>query len=149
MKVGELLPHFNLPDQDWNNLSSDDLIGKPSVIYFYPKDDTPGCVRQACSFRDQYEVFKEIGAEVVGISSDTPEIHRNFQSKHNLPYRLLSDKDDLIRKKFKVPTNLFGLIPGRVTFIFDESGCLIHRFNSQMQAERHIEEALNALKAIH
>ena len=146
MKVGELLPHFNLPDQDWNNLSSDDLIGKPSVIYFYPKDDTPGCVRQACSFRDQYEVFKEIGATVVGVSSDTPEQHRKFQSKYRLPYRLLSDLRGELRQKFNVESHLLGLIPGRETFVFDAKGKLVHRFNSQLKTEQHILEAIDALK---
>lgn len=146
MNVGDNIPSFSLPDQDWNTLQSDELIGKPCVIYFYPKDDTPGCTRQACSFRDQFETFRDMGAEVVGVSSDTPEEHRKFQEKYRLPYRLLSDSKGELRKKFKVPTAFFGLIPGRVTYVFDREGKLIDQFNSQSRAERHITKAIQLLE---
>lgn len=146
MKVGELLPDFVLIDQDLNDLSSTELLGSPCVIYFYPKDDTPGCTRQACSFRDQFEAFNDLGATVVGVSSDTPEQHRKFQSKHRLPYRLLSDLKGELRQKFNVESHLLGLIPGRETFVFDAKGKLVHRFNSQLKAEQHILEAIDALK---
>ncbi len=145
MNLGDPLPSFTLPDQDWNDLNSDQLLGHPCVLFFYPKDDTPGCVRQACSFRDQFAIFQDKGAEVIGISSDTPEVHRKFQEKYRLPYRLLSDKKGDLRKKFGVEASLLGLLPRRSTFIFDESGKLIHKFRSQLQAEKHIEEAIKAL----
>lgn len=148
MKVGDPLPEFSLPDQDWNQVSTDDLIGRPCVVYFYPKDDTPGCTRQACTFRDQYEQFLELGAKVVGVSSDSPEDHRRFQEKYNLPYCLLSDQNGSLRDKFEVPSNLLGLVPGRVTFIFDRNGRLIHQFKSQTRAEKHIHEALLALQRL-
>jgi len=146
LKVGELLPEFVLIDQDLNDLSSKELLGFPCVIYFYPKDDTPGCTRQACSFRDQFEAFNDLGATVVGVSSDTPEQHRKFQSKYRLPYRLLSDLRGELRQKFNVESHLLGLIPGRETFVFDAKGKLVHRFNSQLKTEQHILEAIDALK---
>ncbi|GAB5538011.1 MAG: peroxiredoxin [Salibacteraceae bacterium] len=148
MRIGDHIPDFTLPDQDWNNVSTLDLIGDPLVIYFYPKDDTPGCTKQACSFRDQYHVFEEAGATVLGVSSDTPEEHRSFQSKHRLPFKLLSDKKGNLRKKFGVESHLLGLIPGRETFIFDKSGKLVHRFNSQTRATQHITEAIEALQEV-
>lgn len=145
MKLGEKIPDFTLVDQDLNNLSSVDLIGAPCVIYFYPKDDTPGCTKQACTFRDQYSAFDDLGATVVGVSKDSPEQHRAFQEKYHLPYRLLSDSAGKLRKKFGVESSLMGLLPGRETFVFDAKGELIHKFNSQMKTEQHIQEALNAL----
>jgi peroxiredoxin Q/BCP len=148
MKIGDKIPEFTLPDQDWNNLSHDDLIGSPFVIYFYPKDDTPGCTKEACSFRDAYEEFSDAGARVIGVSADSPEDHRNFKEKHNLPFDLLSDTQRSLQKAFDVPTNFFGLLPGRVTYIFDQKGVLIQKFSSQLKTERHVEESLKALEAL-
>ncbi len=145
MRIGDNIPDFTLVDQDLNNLKATDLMGQPCVIYFYPKSDTPGCTKQACSFRDQYAEFGHLGATVVGVSSDSPEEHRSFQNKHRLPYRLLSDPQGKLRKKFGVESNLLGLIPGRETFVFDAKGELIHKFNSQLKFEQHIQEALAAL----
>ena len=116
------------------------------MIYFYPKDDTPGCTKQACTFRDQFAEFEDFGATVVGVSNDSPEQHRSFQEKHRLPYRLLSDQNGKLRKKFGVESSLLGLIPGRETFIFNAKGELIHKFNSQLKMEQHIQEALKALE---
>jgi thioredoxin-dependent peroxiredoxin len=148
MKVGDTIPDFALPDQDWNTLKSEDLLGKPIVVYFYPKDDTPGCTKQACTFRDQFAIFQELGAQVIGVSGDSPEVHRKFQEKYRIPFRLLSDLKGELRKKFEVSTTLFGLLPGRVTFVFDTDGKLVHTFNSNTKAERHITEAIEALKSL-
>ncbi len=145
MKPGEQIPSFKLPDQDWNDLSSESLLGEPFVIYFYPKDDTPGCTRQACAFRDHFEEFQDQHVRVIGISADTPEEHRRFKEKHNLPFTLLSDPEKKTHKLFNVGTNLFGLIPGRVTYVFDAEGKLVHTFSSQMHVERHVKESLEAL----
>ena len=145
MKIGDTIPDFTLLDQDLNSLKSIDLLGFPCVIYFYPKDNTPGCTRQACSFRDQFAEFKDLGATLVGVSNDTPEQHRIFQKRHRLPYRLLSDPKGIVRKKFGVESNLMGLLPGRETFVFDSGGELIHKFNSQLKTEQHTHEALAAL----
>lgn len=147
MKVGEPLPDFKLPDQDWNDLKSDELIGEPFVIYFYPKDDTPGCTKQACAFRDHFADFEDHGVRVIGVSPDTPEAHRRFKEKYNLPFTLLSDTNRSVQKAFGVSSSLFGLLPGRVTFVFDEQGRLIHEFSSHVNMEKHVEESLEAISA--
>jgi peroxiredoxin Q/BCP len=125
------------------------LLGRKNiVIYFYPKDNTAGCTREACNFRDQYEVFKESGAEVIGISSDSVKSHTNFANKHNLNFILLSDQQGKVRKLFGVPANFFGLIQGRVTYIVNKEGKVVHIFNSQLNIDKHISEALKVLKKI-
>jgi len=145
--VGSTIPEFSLLDQNGKLFDINSVLGKKNiVIYFYPKDDTPGCTAQACSFRDQFEVFKEVDAEIIGISSQSVESHKDFALKHRLPFTLLSDHGNKIRKMFGVPTNFLGLVPGRVTYIADKSGKVIYVFNSQMQATKHVEEALRILK---
>ena len=147
--VGSHVPTFVLPDQNGNPFDISTVIGKKNlVIYFYPKDDTPGCIKEGCKFRDEYEAFKEADAEVIGISSDDAESHRKFAEKYRLPYTLLCDTEGRVRKLFDVPSTLFGLIPGRVTYVVDKRGIVIHIFDSQSQAERHIDEALKALKGL-
>jgi peroxiredoxin Q/BCP len=147
--VGSKVPDFNLLDQNGNLFRIKDLLGAHNlVIYFYPKDDSPGCTKQACSFRDQYEVFKEEDAVIIGISSQSPASHKEFEKKYNLNYTLLSDNEDKVRKLFGVPTNLFGLIPGRVTYIVNKKGEVVYIFNSQLQAQQHVTEAIRILKGI-
>ena len=145
LSIGDSLPAFKLKDQNDAWFSSEQLNGKAAVIYFYPKDDTPGCTKEACSFRDQFEAFSDLGAAVIGISSDSPASHKKFATKYRLPFTLLSDSNKELRKAFGVPTNLLGLIPGRVTYIFSKEGKLIHIFNSQTNAEKHVDEALKFL----
>jgi len=145
--VGSTIPSFELPDQYGNLVNVAESIGKNNlVIYFYPKDDTPGCTAEACSFRDQFEVFRDSGAEVFGISSDSIEKHRNFAEKHHLPFKLLSDVNKKVRKLFGVPSDFLGLLPGRVTYIIDKSGVARYVFNSQFNAEKHVVEALEMIK---
>ena len=115
------------------------------MIYFYPKDNTPGCTTQACSFRDQYQDFQDLGAEVIGISGDTEDSHDKFAQKHNLPFILLSDSKKKIRNIFGVPTHFFGLLPGRVTYIIDKEGKVVSVFDS-IKANIHIEHALETVK---
>ena len=147
IKVGSKIPSFTLPDQEGDMFSVDSVIGKKNlVIYFYPKDDTPGCTKEACTFRDQYEDFSDADALVVGISSDDVESHRKFAGKYNLPFTLLSDEGGKIRKLFGVPSSFLGMMPGRVTYIVNKKGEVIHIFNSQLNAEKHIKEALEALE---
>ena len=147
LEVGSHIPDFSLPDQDGNIFNLNSVLGKKNlVIYFYPKDDSPGCTREACYFRDQFEVFKEYDAEVIGISGQSVESHKKFAQKYNLTYILLSDQGNKLRKKFGVPTDLFGFLPGRVTYVIDKTGTVIHSFNSQIQATRHVDEALSILK---
>ena len=149
IKIGSSIPAFTLPDQNGNLFDINSVLGKKNlVIYFYPKDDSPGCTKEACSFRDQFEVFKEANALIIGISGQSVESHKEFAEKHRLSFTLLSDEGDKIRKQFGVPTNLLGLLPGRVTYIADKTGKVIYILNSQMQSTKHVDEALRILKEL-
>tara|TARA_R110002124_G_scaffold16797_7_gene71163 strand:+ start:1495 stop:1953 length:459 start_codon:yes stop_codon:yes gene_type:complete len=148
LKIGDSIPSFKAKDTNGDDFDSQNLVGhKPLVIYFYPKDNTPGCTTQACSFRDQYEDFKDLGAEVIGISSDSVESHQKFSKQYKLPFILLSDPDKKIRKLFGVPSGMFGLLPGRVTYVTDKKGKIIMVFDSMM-ASKHIPKALEAVKKL-
>lgn len=148
LKVGDQIPHFSATDTNGNLFESSTVIGtKPVVIYFYPKDNTPGCTAQACSFRDQYQDFTDIGAEVIGISSDNQKSHEKFSKQYNLPFILLSDNKKTIRNLFGVPTGLLGLLPGRVTYVADKNGIIKMIFDS-MLATKHIPKALEAIKKL-
>ncbi|MBV9228536.1 MAG: peroxiredoxin [Chloroflexi bacterium] len=148
VQVGDLAPDFSLPDKSGAAARLSDLLGKKAIVlYFYPKDNTPGCTTEACAFRDSYEAFKDAGAEVIGISSDSAASHEQFATKHRLPFILLSDADDAVRKRYGVPAT-FGLLPGRVTYIIDQQGVVRHIFSSQFTPEKHITEALKTLQAL-
>ncbi|HJQ29628.1 MAG TPA: peroxiredoxin [Rubrobacter sp.] len=143
-----MAPLFTLPSQAGEMVSLEDFLGrKPVVLYFYPKDDTPGCKREACAFRDDYEQFGGLDAEVVGISSDSVESHRRFAENHGLPFTLLSDEGGKVRRLYGV-RNTLGLLPGRVTYVIDREGVVRHVFSSQLAASRHVEEALGALREL-
>ena len=146
LQVGDKIPNFTAKDNDGNIFDSASIVGKkPVVFYFYPKDNTPGCTAQACSFRDQYEDFKDLGAEVIGISSDSIASHEKFIQKYKLPFILLSDSDKKIRSLFGVKPDLFGLLPGRVTYVADKNGIIQLVFDS-LSATNHIPRALNSIK---
>jgi peroxiredoxin Q/BCP len=146
VKVGDEAPDFTLPSQKGENITLSQFLGKKNVVlYFYPKDESRGCTREACEFRDKYEVFKDLGAEVIGVSSDDVESHESFTAKHNLPFILLSDNDKKVRELYGVPST-FGVIPGRVTYIIDKVGVVRHVFSSQFQPKKHITEAIDILK---
>ena len=146
--VGDLVPSFSLKDQSGNTFDLDEYIGKTAmVIYFYPKDDTPGCTKEACSFRDSYEAFTDKNIKVIGISSDDVESHKNFAAKYNLPFTLLADTESEVRALFGVKANAFGLIPGRVTYVVDKKGEIIFMYDSQLKAAKHIEESIKAIDA--
>ncbi len=141
-------PDATFTREDGTTVSLKDLIGKKTlVLYFYPKDDTPGCTAEACSFRDSYEDFVAAGAEVVGVSSDGTDSHQAFKSKHRLPFTLLSDLKGEAAKAMGVKKT-FGLLAGRVTFVIDRQGVVQHRFDSQLRATKHVEEALAIVKAL-
>jgi len=149
IKIGSHIPSFTLPDQNGKLFDINSVIGEKNlVIYFYPKDDSRGCTAQACAFRDQFEVFSEANAVIIGISGQSVESHKEFAEKHRLGFTLLSDAGNKIRKLFGVPTNLLGLLPGRVTYVADKSGKVIYTFNSQLQSEKHVDEALKILKGL-
>lgn len=148
LKVGDTVPVFSAKDSNENDFESNSVVGiKPVVFYFYPKDNTPGCTAQACSFRDQYEDFKDLGAEVIGISSDSIASHKKFAKQYRLPFILLSDNDKKIRNLFGVKTSLLGLLPGRVTYVVDKEGVIQMIFDSVM-ATSHITKALEKIKKI-
>jgi peroxiredoxin Q/BCP len=146
LQVGDKVPHFSAIDTNANVFQSDTVVGKKAfVIYFYPKDDTRVCTEQACSFRDQYEDFKALGSEVIGVSSDSAKSHQKFTKQYKLPFILLSDSDKKLRRLFGVPNDLLGLIPGRVTYVIDKEGIVQLVFNS-MLGKIHIKKALEILK---
>jgi len=148
VKVGDRAPEFALPDRTGKTIRLSDYRGrKPVVLYFYPKDDTPGCTKEACAFRDQYQDFQDAGAEVIGVSSDSEVAHGKFTEKYRLPFTLVSDRGGSVRKQFGVPATL-GLLPGRVTYVIDRDGTVRHVFNSQFQATQHVAEALQALRGL-
>ncbi len=147
VQVGDSAPDFTLSTQSGASVSLGAFLGKKVIVlYFYPRDNTSVCIDEACAFRDSYQGFKDAGAEVLGISSDSVESHRHFAAANRLPFILLSDVDGLVRKRYEVPT-AFGL-PGRVTYVIDRQGIVRHIFFSQFTSSRHVTEALQALQAL-
>ena len=147
VKIGDPAPDFELPSQSGESVRLSDFRGKKSVVlYFYPKDHTPGCTVEARTFRDSYQVFKDQGAEVIGVSSDSVDSHRKFSQDCNLPFILLSDKAGAVREEFGVPSTLW-VLPGRVTYIIDAEGTVRHIFSSQ-RPKQHVGEAMKILKSI-
>jgi len=149
MKIGERVPSFELPDQTGAVVRFDDALGKgPIVLFFYPKDETPICTAEACSFRDAYAEFSAAGAAVFGISSDDVASHKKFAEKHQLPYRLLADVGGKVRSSLKVPRGLLGLSEGRVTYILDREGIVRHAHEATLQAQAHVDEAIAMVKRL-
>ena len=148
VKAGDHAPEFALKSQEGEVVRLSDLLARgPAVVYFYPKDNTPGCTAEAGAFRDGYAKFGELGAEVVGISSDSVDSHKGFASDCRLPFKILSDGDGAVRKRYGVPSSM-GLLPGRVTYVIDRGGVVRRVFSSQLHATRHVEEALKSLRSI-
>jgi thioredoxin-dependent peroxiredoxin len=146
--VGSKAPDFTLPSQSSQMVSLKDFLGsKPVVLFFYPKDDTPVCAKQACAFRDEHEEFGKLDAEVIGISSDSVDSHRSFVARYDLPFTLLSDEGEKLRRLYGA-SGTFGLFPGRVTYVIDKEGVVRHLFSSQLGVEQHVQEALEALQSI-
>ncbi|HLZ25649.1 MAG TPA: peroxiredoxin [Ktedonobacterales bacterium] len=146
--VGDLAPDFALPAHAGEEVRLSAYRGKRVVVlYFYPKDETPGCTAEACAFRDSYEVFTEAGAEVIGISSDSVESHDGFAAHHRLPFVLVSDQGGAVRKQYQVPST-FGLLPGRVTYVIDQQGIVRYMFAQQLNAAQHVREALRVVREL-
>ena len=146
LKQGDLIPLFTLPDQDGNLFSIQEHIGRQALlIYFYPKDDSPGCTREACSIRDNFAKFSELNCRVIGISADDAVSHKSFINNYNLPFTLLSDNDGKIRKLFGVKPAIPGILAGRKTFLVDLDGRISHIFEYQYRPKKHVFEALKAL----
>jgi peroxiredoxin Q/BCP len=145
IKIGDIAPNFTISDQDGKPFTLSSLRGKVVVLYFYPKDFTSGCTKEACHFRDAYEDFTEAGAEVVGVSSDSPQSHRKFRDAYLLPFSLLSDENGDIKKLYGVSGHL---LPARITFVIDKDGVVRHDFSSKIDMKAHVDEALKVLKTL-
>jgi peroxiredoxin Q/BCP len=147
LQVGDRAPDFSLPDQNGQLVSLSQFAGRPVVLYFYPKDDTPGCTAEACAFRDQYSVFQEAGAVIIGVSGDSVADHQKFATKHNLPFLLISDQGSSLRKAYGVPSTLF-VLPGRVTYVIDQKGIIRLLFNSMLDFAGHVDQALQVIQGL-
>ncbi|MBC8085173.1 MAG: peroxiredoxin [Hymenobacter sp.] len=146
LQIGDTAPDFSLKTTTGATFRLADQRGKRAIVlYFYPKDDTPGCTAEACSFRDQYQDFQDLGAEVVGVSSDSEASHQKFTRKHRLPFPLLADAGGQVRRRYEVPRALLGILPGRVTFVIDQGGVIRYIFNSMNRATDHVATARQVL----
>ena len=148
LKVGDPIPSFELFDQQGNTFKSADHIGTPLVIFFYPKDHTPGCTAQACSFRDHESEFADAGALVVGVNSGSVDQHSGFSEKYNLNFPVLSDPDHIVRKSFGSPGLLFTQVADRVTYVTDKDHNVAYIFKSLLLATSHVSESLNFIKSL-
>ncbi len=145
LKVGDRVPEFSAVDATGKLFESQSHIGKKVVIiYFYPKDDTPQCTAQACGFRDHFSEFQNLDIEIIGISADDESSHQKFIQKYNLPFVLLSDPDNAIRNLFGVPSRLFGLLAGRVTYLVDKDGIIQEIFDNWI-GKKHVARMLDKM----
>lgn len=147
LSVGKTAPDFTLPSSGGGPVTLSDFRNKKVVVvYFYPKDETGGCTKESCTFRDKYQDFKDAGAEVIGISSDSVESHKGFASHYSLPFTLVSDEGGKLRKTWGVPGAL--MFPGRVTYVIDKEGKVCMMFNSATEPEKHVQMALDMVKKL-
>lgn len=144
-EIGDSLPDFSLKNQDGVLIHSQDWIGEPVVVYFYPGDFTPVCTAQACSFRNQFDDFKAYKVRVIGISHDDVASHQKFAKKNKLPFDILSDTENTVQDLFEVPKGVFGLLSGRVTYVFDAKGKLVLQYKADLRAKEHVKKALKAI----
>jgi peroxiredoxin Q/BCP len=148
VRVGDLAPDFTLPTQTGEPVTLSEFRGdKVVVLYFYPQDDTPGCTREACAFRDSYDVFAEAGAQVLGVSQDSVGSHSRFAEKYGLPFVLLSDEGGTVRQTYGVVPTL-GVLGGRVTFVIDREGVVRHAFSSVTRMGAHVDGALAVVRQL-
>lgn len=149
LRPGATAPDFELPDAAGKPVRLSQYRGNNAVVvYFYPKDDTGVCTKQACSFRDDFAKFRSAGAVILGISEDSTESHTAFSAKYSLPFPLLSDKGGRVRKLFGVGRK-FGVLPERVTFVIDREGVIRHVYSALFESDKHVEVALAALATPH
>lgn len=152
LNVGDLAPQFNLPCDGNSTIHSSHLLGKKIVIYFYPKDDTPGCTKEACGFRDFSSDFADAGTVILGISKDAPKSHDKFKKKYDLPFHLLSDEDAQVCQAYGVwvEKSLYGktyMGIERATFLIDSRGTIC-RIWRDVKIARHVDEVLEAARSI-
>lgn len=145
LRVSDKAPDFTgISDSGEKITLSEKLKEGPVVLYFYPKDETPGCVAEACAFRDRWEDVRKLGATILGVSSDSAESHKKFKANRNLQFTLIADEDKQIRKAYGATGTL---IPSRITFVIDKQGTIREVYNSQLNASNHVEVALKSLKS--
>ena len=147
LAIGDRLPDFNLEDQDGEQRSSASVQGRWLVLFFYPKDDTPGCTAEACSFRDNTSSFAALNADIWGVSGDDAVSHRRFAERHSLSFPLLCDRNNALRRQMGVPKAL-GMLPGRVTYVVDPTGVIRHMFSNLLDGPAHVREAERVLKEL-
>ena len=152
LEVGDRAPAFKLKNQDGEIISLSDLKGKPVVLYFYPKDDTSGCTKEACNFRDEFPKFGKLNAEIIGISADSVDSHKKFADKHKIPFNLLADEKKEIVEKYGVwkEKNMYGrkyMGIERTTFIIDANG-KISKIFPKVKVDGHNQEVMDALKEL-
>ena len=146
--VGSKAPDFELLSQTGEKVRLSELLKESCVVlFFYPRDGTPKCTSEACGFRDAHEQFAKAGAVVLGVSGDSVHSHRRFSSVYGLPYKILSDEDNAVRKLYGVPPTL-GVLPGRVTFVIDREGIVRFVFSSQFRANAHVQKALDMVRRL-
>ncbi|MGB8492619.1 MAG: redoxin domain-containing protein [Bacteroidales bacterium] len=147
LAVGSEVPEFSLPDQNGKIFDLKSVLGKENlVIFFYVKDETPVCTKEVCTFRDNYSAFRDAGAAVIGISSQSIGSHKEFSDKYKLPYELLADTGNKVRDLFGVNNN--GPIPERVTFVINKQGKVVYVYDSMTKPVEHVTEALRILKQL-
>lgn len=146
LQVGDRAPNFAAKDQRGETMRLVDFLGKRGlVLFFYPKDGTAVCTKEACGFRDSYDRFAAAGFEVIGVSSDSAASHGEFAGRHQLPFPLLSDADGSLRSAFGVP-KAFGFLPSRVTYVIDRSGVIRLIFSALLASDAHVTKALEAVQ---
>ena len=148
IKVGDLFPDFKLEDEKGTSFQLRTSLKKNYlVIFFYPKDDSPGCTMQACHFRDNYSIFNNLNCDIIGISSDSVNKHKEFQNKYSLPFTLLSDSSSELRRSLELPKDFFGLTLGRITFLINSKREILFIFRSSLNMKAHINAVLKVLKS--
>ena len=145
--IGEKFPQFSLKDSEKKTVNFDDLLGRWSVIFFYPKDGSPGCTIESCTFRDKYEQIVSLGAQIIGVSSDSVSRHQRIKKKHRLQYTLLSDPQSRLSKKMRLKRTL-GFIRARVTFVVDPEGVIRGSVTSQFNPTKHVKSAIRQLEEL-
>jgi thioredoxin-dependent peroxiredoxin len=149
LPLGSIAPDFELPCETGERIRLSEVLAERAVVlFFYPKDFTPGCTAESCAFRDRYDVFVEAGAEVLGVSRDSVSSHRDFVSRHGLHFHVLADIDRRVADLYRVGDSVPFLLPARATFVIDRKGLIRHHFSSQLRAKRHVAEALGVVETL-
>ena len=144
MNIGDKMPEFTLKDQDGNDFNIRDHAGKKLIVYFYPKNESGVCTKEACAFRDSYDEFEGKNTKVIGINAGSVESHKNFTKNHNLNFSLLSDPGNKVLKLFGIKNVLF--LTGRETFVIDETGKITYKYRGFLNGNAHAEKTLEYLK---